>query len=230
MRKARLNPTLNQTFELEGFGEFDFTTIASRCLRLENGGDIGAACELRYAAVQRIVELLPEDEDINLEWSHTNSRMAMEIVSRSAVDHFLCGDFEMAAAIGEQLLELDPEDHLDTSGFLAFCYVALEDYDSFDDILLDIPDDKAPGALLRLAASFRRRGTLSPEEAAAFRSRFPVFYEEFCREEHPVEEWYTAELASSDPPSQRFAARQLWLQTEALWKICPGFAKALRCE
>ena len=53
----------------------------------------------------------------------------LELLKRSAIDHFLVGDFEMAAGMMEMLLDMDPEDHLETTKPLAFCYLALEDYE-----------------------------------------------------------------------------------------------------
>lgn len=71
--------------------------------------------------------LIPEDEEINLEWSHRNSRAALELIFASAIDHFLINNFEMSAALLEMLLELDPEDHLEGSELLAFDYLALDE-------------------------------------------------------------------------------------------------------
>ena len=133
--KFSLKPTPNQTFEIIGHGEYDFGTILHHSYELqEQEHNIEAACNERFHAFQRIVEMIPEDEEIILEWEHTNTRAALELIYASAVDHFLINDFEMAAGMFEMLLDLDPEDHTGCITTLAFCYVAMEEYELFDDI------------------------------------------------------------------------------------------------
>lgn len=112
MQKAYLNPTPDQTFEIVGDGPYNFTRVLAHTRELEAAGNVEDACNERYQAFQRLAGLLPEDEEINLEWSHRNSQSALELIRASAIDHFLINDFEMSAALLEMLLELDPEDHL----------------------------------------------------------------------------------------------------------------------
>ena len=111
MQKCQLNPTPNQTFEIVGTGEYDFSNVLRHSYELqERDKNIEEACNERFHAFQRIVELIPENEEINLEWEHANTRAALETVYASAVDHFLIDDFEMAAGMLEMQLDLDPED------------------------------------------------------------------------------------------------------------------------
>ena len=112
-KKAYLNPTPDQTFEIVGDGPYNFTRVLAHTRELEAAGNVEDACNERYQAFQRLAGLLPEDEEINLEWSHRNSQSALELIRASAIDHFLINDFEMSAALLEMLLELDPEDHLE---------------------------------------------------------------------------------------------------------------------
>ncbi|MFR9249886.1 MAG: hypothetical protein ACLVK4_08145 [Alistipes shahii] len=113
MQKAYLEPTPDQTFEVVGEGPCNFVKVLARSREMQAAGDIEGACNERFQAFQRLAELIPEDEEINLEWSHRNSRAALELIFASAIDHFLINDFEMSAALLEMLLELDPEDHLE---------------------------------------------------------------------------------------------------------------------
>ena len=227
MKRPELKPTLNQTFELVGRGEYDFASVLDRSMRLQSENRIGEACNVRYAAVQRLMEVLPEDEEIVLEWGHRNSRAALELLQASASDHFLIGDLEMAAALAELLLELDPEDHLESVWLAGFWYVAMGEYELFDEIADDISDKSPEKHILTLWSHFRRTGELPAAEAAAFRGRFATCFNEFTADEHPVDEEYMADI-EKDAPSQRTQARHLWFQTESLWSQHPGFIEALR--
>ena len=135
MAEAILNPTPDQTFRIEGRGDYDF----SRTLRLsdeaQRRGAVDEACNLRFHAFQHLADLIPDNEEVILEWEHPNTQAALHLLYRSAVDHFLIDDFELSAAMLEFLLDLDPEDHEEATWLLAFDYVALADYDAFDFII-----------------------------------------------------------------------------------------------
>lgn len=160
MQKAYLEPTPDQTFEVVGEGPCNFVKVLARSREMQAAGDIEGACNERFQAFQRLAELIPEDEEINLEWSHRNSRAALELIFASAIDHFLINNFEMSAALLEMLLELDPEDHLEGSELLAFDYLALDEQELFDEVINDV-SDKHPGReVLLLWSAFRRDGRL----------------------------------------------------------------------
>ena len=80
MQKAYLNPTPDQTFEIVGDGPYNFTRVLAHTRELEAAGNVEDACNERYQAFQRLAGLLPEDEEINLEWSHRNSQSALELI------------------------------------------------------------------------------------------------------------------------------------------------------
>lgn len=229
MKNARLKPTPNQTFELEGRGEYDFAAALEKSYRLQGENRIEEACNERYAAVQRLMEILPEDEETILEFGHRNSRAALELLQASGVDHFLIGDFEMAAALSELLLELDPEDHSGGITLLGFCYVALGEYELFDEIAGDIADSLPEKAILNLWSAFRRTGKLPAGDMKVLRERFADLFDEFTAAEHPVDSEYLAG-EQSDSPSRKTQARRLWLQTEHLWTPFGDFIEALKRE
>ena len=158
MQKAYLNPTPDQTFEIVGDGPYNFTRVLAHTRELEAAGNVEDACNERYQAFQRLAGLLPEDEEINLEWSHRNSQAALELIRASAIDHFLINDFEMSAALLEMLLELDPEDHLEGSELLAFDYLAMDEQELFDEVINDVSDKCASRGILLLWSAFRRDG------------------------------------------------------------------------
>lgn len=227
MKKAELVPTANQTFELSGRGEYDFVSTLERSYRLQAENRIEEACNVRYSAVQRLMELLPDDEEVILEFGHRNSRAALELVSASAVDHFLIGDFEMSAALCELLLELDPEDHLECIALEGFCYVALGEYELFGEIAGDIADSAPEKQILKLWSAFRQSGELPENEMRTLRERFSALFDEFTADSHPVDDGYLTD-SQSERPSRRASARRLWLQTEHLWAQFPDFIAALR--
>lgn len=227
MKNGRLRPTANQTFEIEGRGKYDFASELEWSYRLEGEGRVEEACNVRYDAVQRLMELLPEDEETILEFGHRQSRAALELVQASSVDHFLVGDFEMAAALAELLLDLDPEDHLGHIAFAGFCYVELGEYELFDEIAGDIADSQPEKAVLELWSSFRRTGRLPQAGVQRLRERFTAVYQEFTAAEHPIDERYVSEVAGASP-SRETEARRLWLQTEHLWARHSDFIEALK--
>ena len=96
MQKASLNPTPDQTFEVIGEGPYNFVKILSRSREMQAAGHVREACNERFQAYHRLAELIPEDEEVNLEWNHRNSRAALELIHASAIDHFLINDFELS--------------------------------------------------------------------------------------------------------------------------------------
>ena len=171
--------------------------------------------------------LLPDDEEVILEWNHRNSRAALELLHASAIDHFLIGDFEMSAALLELLLELDPEDHLEGSTLLAFDYQAMGEQELFDEVINDVSDKQAERVILMLWAGFQREGHLPEGELIRLRDRFAPYYREFRADEHPADEAYLRSI-ESEHPTPEAEARELWLRTESLWARFPDFIEALK--
>ena len=227
MQKAYLEPTPDQTFEVVGEGPCNFVKVLARSREMQAAGDIEGACNERFQAFQRLAELIPEDEEINLEWNHRNSRAALELIFASAIDHFLINDFEMSTAMLELLLELDPEDHLEAIILLAFNYLAMEEYELFDEVSNDISDKYACKEVLTMWAAFRRSGRIPEGDAIRFRTRFAPYFAEFTADEHPADGQYLEDI-ESERPSVQAQARELWLRTENLWTLFPDFIAALR--
>ncbi|MFI3318106.1 MAG: tetratricopeptide repeat protein [Rikenellaceae bacterium] len=228
MKSGYLKPTPDQTFEIiSSKGEAaNFTKILSNASALQQRGEVEGACNMRFAAVQTLHELLPEDEEVSLEWAHANSRAALELLHLSAIDHFLINDFEISSAMLEMVLDLDPEDHLEASNMLAYDYLAMGEYELFDEVINDISDKYASRTLLLLWSAFLRDGALPMGELHAFKSRFSAFHAEFTASSHPADEGYLSDI-EGERPSLAAQARELWLQTENLWAIHPKFIEAL---
>lgn len=224
MQKAYLNPTPDQTFEVVGEGAYNFVRVLAHSRELQASGAVEQACDERFQAFQRLAGLIPDDEEVILEWNHRNSRAALE---PSAVDHFLINDFELSAALLEMLLDLDPEDHLEGSELLAFDYLAMDETELFDEVINDLSDKSASRELLLLWAAFRRDGRLPEGELKRFKTRFAPFFAEFTAAEHPADAAYLRDI-ESERPSLQAQARELWLRTENLWVLWPRFIEALQ--
>lgn len=227
MPRPQLNPTPDQTFELVGTGPYDFRKTLDEAARLQQEGQVERACNLRFQAFQRLMEILPDDEEVILEWNHRNSRAVLELLHATAVDHFLIGDYELSAAQLELLMELDPEDHLEAATLLAFDYQAMDEQELFDEVINDVSDKHADRVILLLWAGFRREGRLPAGELKRLRERYPAYYREFTAEEHPADEAYLRAI-ESEHPSVEAEARELWLRTESLWLRWPGFIEQLK--
>ena len=203
--------------------DFDFAAELARSRRQEDERDFEGACNTRLHAFQRLVDMIPEEGETVLEWEDEPTLTGY----CSGIDHFLAGDWEMAAAIFEMLLDVDPEDHTEATIPLAYTYIAMEEYESFDDIINDVNDKYIDKVILTLWSEFRRTGTLPHGEVVRLRSRFRPYYDEFLAGEHPVSDAYLQEIRA-ERPSKEALARELWLQTEHLWSLFPGFVEALR--
>ncbi|MBQ3186294.1 MAG: tetratricopeptide repeat protein [Alistipes sp.] len=227
MQRPQLNPTPDQTFELVGTGPYDFRKILDEAARLQHEGQVERACNHRFQAFQRLMELLPDDEEVILEWNHRNSRAVLELLHATAVDHFLIGDYELSAAQLELLMELDPEDHLEAATLLAFDYQAMDEQELFDEVINDVSDKHADRVILLLWAGFRREGRLPAGELKRLQERFPAYYREFTATAHPADEAYLQSI-ESEHPSVEAEARELWFRTESLWSRWPAFIEQLK--
>ena len=226
-KELQFNPTTDQEFELEGGGKYNFVRSKSVVDRLVSQGRYDEACEARYEAFLALAEALPEDEAMPLSWNHANSRAAVSILYGSAVDHFRIGDLEMAMAQLELLLDCDPEDHFEGVNLLALCYVAMQEWEAFEELTIDLTDKSAEAVVARLWASFVRDGALDSSLVKLLSSRHKAYYEELLLEEHHDDETFRREI-SSERPTPRAEAREWWLLTEPLWREFPDFCQALR--
>lgn len=221
------NPTPDQTFELEGRGEYNFVKHNEHIDALIAEGRYAEACEARYQAFQLLAEALPEDEAMSLRWEHANSRAAIVVLHGSAMDHFRIGDLEMAMAQLEMLLDCDPEDHLEGINLLALCYIAMEEWEAYEDIEIDLTEKSAEAVVARLWASFMRDGKVDKALQSLLKSRHQAFYAELTAAEHPDDDAFRKDIAS-ERPSQRAEAREWWLMTEPLWAEFPEFIEELK--
>lgn len=232
MPKPQLAPTGDDTYTITylpdaGRDDFDFIDALALSRQQESDKDFEGACNTRLESFQRLVDIIPDEGETILEWEDANSQAALVTGYWSGIDHFLIGDWEMAAAIFEMLLDVDPEDHMEATVPLAYTYIAMEEYDSFDDVINDVNDKYPDKVLLTLWSEFRRSGTLDTGELVRLRARFAPYYTEFTAASHPADDAYLADI-KKEYPSKGSLARELWLQTEHLWLLFPEFIEALK--
>lgn len=231
MGKPRLRPTGEDTFVIEYMNapvgeDFDFEKELERSRLQEAEKDFEGACNTRFNAFRRLVELIPDEETVELDWEDAPSRAAMITGYCSGIDHFLIGDWEMTAAILEMLLETDPEDHLEASVILAYTYLAMEEFDSYDEVINDVSDKLVDKVVLSLWNDCLR-GRPAGGELVRFKTRFAPYYAEFIAEEHPADDAYLADIRGPKLSAEA-RARELWLQTEHLWTQFPVFIEYLK--
>lgn len=198
--------------------------------KLTIGGKIGEACQLRLDGSVLVSDLLDEagdDDSLTLDWEDPFTAQALTMVYDSATDHFMIGDFEMAAAMLELLADRDPEDHLNAAELLAFCYAALEEWELFDETAAVLPADVLSTKLAGYWARFRRTGPESAEVRDAMMRETPALYKEWTSAEHEISQDYLSDIESKRPTSSA-EARRLWLRTEPLWRAFPDFTAYLK--
>jgi hypothetical protein len=90
-------------------------------------------------------------------------------------------------------------------------------------------DDKTPlKPLLQLCYAFSTNGKIAPEHIASLR-RHKEVTEEFRVAEHPTDNVYLEDI-SSERPSRKAVARELYLRCEPAFAKVDGFLTALSQE
>ena len=197
--------------------------------RLTAQGKIGEACQLRLDGCQLLADLMDATDDdlITLDWEDPFTAQALSMAYDSAADHFMIGDFEMAAAMLEMLADRDPEDHLNAAELLAFCYAALEEWELFDETAAMLPEDALSTQLAGYWAAFRRGETTPAEIRETMKRDVPALYKEWTATEHEITPAYFSDVESRRPTASA-EARRLWLRTEPLWRAFPEFTESLK--
>lgn len=205
-----------------------FAAREALATRYTEEGRLAEACQLRWDGAGLVCDLLDEtdDEFIVLDWEDDYTARALSMVYDSAVDHFTIGDFEVATAMWELLIDRDPEDHLNASEWLAFCYAALEEWELFDETIALLPEEAISTRLAKYWAAFRRHALPPAEIRTAMEREAPALYKEWTACEHEITPDYLSDIESRRP-SASAEARRLWLRTEALWREFPEFTAAL---
>ncbi|MBQ5704400.1 MAG: hypothetical protein IIV49_04805, partial [Alistipes sp.] len=131
MARITINPSSSGLWHVAGLKD------ELRRSREQEKESWAAAADMRFEAVQRLVDALGE-EDVHLDWEDRPTRAAMELLYAAGADQFIVGEVETAVALWEILLAVDEEDHMSVSVPLAFGYVELEDFDCLEEMLFSI--------------------------------------------------------------------------------------------
>ena len=221
-----LQPTVNQTFRVVGTGaRGNLAARLEQSYKAEQSGDYESACAMRYEAFEDVYGLFPEDDIVELDRNHPNTLAAMEIMLASAVDSYLAGEGEMAAAQAELLLDCDSEDPLEATPILALCYAMIGEWECLEDIDTDLGDKSAIAPLLRALRQFVVGGAIESKTVADL-ARFKEFVAELKAADHTPNEEYLRDI-SSDRPSRAALARELYLRCEPALALYPEFVSAL---
>ena len=221
-----LQPTVNQTFRVVGTGaRGNLAARLEQSYKAEQSGDYESACAMRYEAFEDVYGLFPEDDIVELDRNHPNTLAAMEIMLASAVDSYLAGEGEMAAAQAELLLDCDSEDPLEATPILALCYAMIGEWECLEDIDTDLGDKSAIAPLLRALREYVTTGKIEGATISQL-ARFKEFMTELKRTDHPTDEAYLGDI-SSERPSRAALARELYLRCEPALALYPEFVSAL---
>ena len=224
-----LQPTANQLFRLVSSGaRGNLAARLEQSYKAEQSGDYESACAMRYEAFEDIYGLLPEDDVVELDRNHPNTLAAMEIMLASAVDNYLAGEGEMAAAQAELLLDCDSEDPLEATPILALCYAMIGEWECLEDIDGDLGDKSAIAPLLRALRQSVVGGEIESKTIAEL-ARFKEFVAELKSPTHDTDESYLRDI-SSERPSRAALARELYLRCEPALVLYPDFLPVLVAE
>ena len=213
MAKIVIRPQSGDLVRVEGV---NYAQLLRRCEEQERGGNYASACETRFDAVQAFLDRVGE-EPVALDWEDQNSRSLLELIYRSASDHLQIGELEMAVALWESVIDVDEEDHFEATMILAFCYVALEDWDCLESARFDISPKMPEYHLLQLWERYIKSREIDQSALRELRTRHKMWWEEFTADEHPADEAYFADCRS-ERPSKRTEAREFWFATAPLWE------------
>ena len=220
MQRIKIVPTASGQYQIAAP---DFAGFKQSLLKIN---DWAQAAEKRFEMVQHLLDSM-EEEDMPLDWEHSNTRAAIETIYASAIDSLSVGEIEIAAALWENLMGLDQEDHMNVSVPLAFCYVVLEDFDCLESVMFDISPKRAEYHLLMLWSEYFRTKGIAIDSLRELRTRHKAWYAEILADTHPIDDAYLAD-SRKEKPSPTTEARELWFVLEPLFESHPEFIETLR--
>ena len=220
MQRIKITPSASGEYQIAAP---DFVGFKQSLLKIN---DWTQAAEKRFEMVQQLLDSMGDD-DMPLDWEHSNTRAAIETIYASAIDSLSVGEIEIAAALWENLMGLDQEDHMNVSVPLAFCYVVLEDFDCLESVMFDISPKRAEYHLLMLWSEYFRTKGIAIDSLRELRTRHKAWYAEILADTHPIDDAYLAD-SRKEQPSPTTEARELWFVLEPLFESHPEFIETLR--
>ena len=220
MQRIKITPSASGEYQIAAP---DFVGFKQSLLKIN---DWTQTAEKRFEIVQQLLDSMGDD-DMPLDWEHSNTRAAIETIYASAIDSLSVGEIEIAAALWENLMGLDQEDHMNVSVPLAFCYVVLEDFDCLESVMFDISPKRAEYHLLMLWSEYFRTKGIAIDSLRELRTRHKAWYAEILADTHPIDDAYLAD-SRKEKPSPTTEARELWFVLEPLFESHPEFIETLR--
>ena len=220
MQRIKIVPSASGEYQI---ATPDFIGFKQSMLKVKDWAQVA---EKRFEMVQQFLDSI-DDEDLSLDWEHSNTRAAIETIYASAIDSLSIGEVEIAAALWENLMSMDQEDHMSVSVPLAFCYVVLEDFDCFESVMFDISTKRPEYHLLTLWQEYFRSKGLDIDALRELRTRHKAWFAEFIADSHPIDDTYLAD-SRKDKPTPTTEARELWFVLEPLMETYPEFIEMLR--
>lgn len=220
MQRIKITPSASGEYQIAAP---DFVGFKQSLLKIN---DWTQAAEKRFEMVQQLLDSMGDD-DMPLDWEHSNTRAAIETIYASAIDSLSVGEIEIAAALWENLMGLDQEDHMNVSVPLAFCYVVLEDFDCLESVMFDISPKRAEYHLLMLWSEYFRTKGIAIDSLRELRTRHKAWYAEILADTHLIDDAYLAD-SRKEKPSPTTEARELWFVLEPLFESHPEFIETLR--
>ena len=220
MQRIKITPSASGEYQIAAP---DFVGFKQSLLKIN---DWTQAAEKRFEMVQQLLDSMGDD-DMPLDWEHSNTRAAIETIYASAIDSLSVGEIEIAAALWENLMGLDQEDHMNVSVPLAFCYVVLEDFDCLESVMFDISPKRAEYHLLMLWSEYFRTKGIAIDSLRELRTRHKAWYAEILADTHPIDDAYLAD-SRKEKPSPTTEARELWFVLEPLFESHPEFIETLK--
>ena len=220
MQRIKITPSASGEYQIAAP---DFVGFKQSLLKIN---DWTQAAEKRFEMVQQLLDSMGDD-DMPLDWEHSNTRAAIETIYASAIDSLSVGEIEIAAALWENLMGLDQKDHMNVSVPLAFCYVVLEDFDCLESVMFDISPKRAEYHLLMLWSEYFRTKGIAIDSLRELRTRHKAWYAEILADTHPIDDAYLAD-SRKEKPSPTTEARELWFVLEPLFESHPEFIETLR--
>lgn len=220
MQRIKITPSASGEYQIAAP---DFVGFKQSLLKIN---DWTQAAEKRFEMVQQLLDSMGDD-DMPLDWEHSNTRAAIETIYASAIDSLSVGEIEIAAALWENLMGLDQEDHMNVSVPLAFCYVVLGDLDCLESVMFDISPKRAEYHLLMLWSEYFRTKGIAIDSLRELRTRHKAWYAEILADTHPIDDAYLAD-SRKEKPSPTTEARELWFVLEPLFASHLEFIEMLR--
>lgn len=213
---------------------YNFNARQDLATLLIEEGDLERACQIRFDGCMLALEALQEAEDdesddtIEIAWDNSGgNRNFVSMIAASATDHYMFGDFEMAATLYETALMLDSEDHLDVSPPMLCSFAAIGEWEAYDIYKINLAPKSLVSQFVSAFADYMRlTGSERDKAMAAAVGNLADLAAELRATDHPADEHFLNDIESKRP-SRNAQARALWFAHTPIWTSFPQFTDAI---